>query len=354
MAVKRRKNKHKTKLRASIRNTMFLFFGIMICVSMYNILVNTLFKPNEEQEQTIYKTKESFKQENSVVIKKNKYMEAEDIKENQAYVTDLLQKIKTNYTYKYEGENIQGINVTYKVKATLKSSYLHEGKEEEFWNKDYILLEEKSKKSENNVIEINEDLEIDVTKYNDLVKEFVEEIQISIASKLCVNFEVNISAFVNGERVIDNYNNEMQITLGDKLTNISGKFDDEKEDAKTNKLEVKKETNRGATIGWTLLAITSVFGIIKMKKDTKTTNRITNTFKIELNQILNSCGDRIIKIDSNHSIYGNNTIEVRDINELVKLSEETFKPILYYQVPNKNSAWFYIVLDKEIYRYILK
>ena len=92
--------------------------------------------------------------------------------------------------------------------------------------------------------------------------------------------------------------------------------------------------------------------MIKVQKETKTMNKITNMFKVELNQILGACGDRIVKIDSEIKTTGITLIELKDINELVKLSEELYKPILYYQVPNKKEAWFCLTLENETYRYI--
>lgn len=354
MAIKRRKSKHKTRIRPSIRNTLFIVFGILIALSIYKVLTNTIFTPKEQKENIVYKSKEDFKQDYSVTIKKNKYMDIEDMKNEKIYVTEFLEKINTNYKFKYEGEKAEKINLIYKVRGELKGNYLSEGKEEEFWNREYVLIDEKMKSSENNVIEVDEELEIDIKQFNKLIKDFIEEIQISIDAKLCVIFEANVTAYSNGEMILDSYTNEMDISLGQKTTKITGKFDDEKENTKTKKVEIAKETNALELIGWIILGLACTYAVLKIKRNTKTTNRVTNAFKIELNQILNACGDKIIKIDSNNSIYGNNIIEVSDINEIVKLSEEAFKPILYYQVPNTNVAWFYVVLEKEIYRYILK
>ena len=94
--------------------------------------------------------------------------------------------------------------------------------------------------------------------------------------------------------------------------------------------------------------------MLKVQRETKPSNKITNMFKVELNQILGACGDRIVKIDSPIKTIGRTIIELKDINELVKLSEELYKPILYYQVSNKNEAWFCLSVENETYRYILK
>lgn len=354
MAVKRRKSRHKKKIRASVRNTIFVFLGTCIIFSVYKIITNLSSPNSEEIEKSIFKSEQIFEQKNQISMKENKYMDINDIQEENAYVTNLIDKITTNLEYKYFGDKAKKINITYKIKGLLKSTYSSDGKEEEFWKKEYILLDEKEKNTNGNEIEINETVDIDIKKYNKLITDFIEEMQLSISSRLQIIFEVNITAFVDEEMIIQNYSNEMEITLGEKITKIIGNFNDKKEQNETRKIKEIKPVNQIECLGWLILAVVSGFLIINVKKNTKAKNRVTNIFKLELNQILSVCGDKIIKVDSNNSIYGENIIEVSDINELFKLSEEAYKPILYYQVPNNQEAWFYVVLEKEIYRYVLK
>jgi hypothetical protein len=354
MAIKRKKSRHKKKLRTSLRNTLFIVFGFCIIFSIGKIIANSVLAKSEEIEKVIYKSTSTFKQENQVSLKKNKYMNVKDIQDKQSFVTDLIDNIETKINYKYEGDTAKKINVTYKIKGILKSNYSSNGKEEEFWNKEYILLNEKEKSTNEKYIEINEKIDIDINEFDELVTDFIEEMQLAISSKLYVVFEANITAFVDEEMIVQNYSNEMEISLGEKITKITGNFNDKKEENETRKVKATKPINIIENIGWLTLAIASVYTVINLQKKTKNKNRVTNIYKLELNQILSACGDKIIKVDSNNSIYGENIIELSDINELFKLSEEAFKPILYYQVPDKQEAWFYVVLEKEIYRYILK
>ena len=339
MAIKRKKSRHKKKLRTSLRNTLFIVFGFCIIFSIGKIIANSVLAKSEEIEKVIYKSTSTFKQENQVSLKKNKYMNVKDIQDKQSFVTE---------------DTAKKINVTYKIKGILKSNYSSNGKEEEFWNKEYILLNEKEKSTNEKYIEINEKIDIDINEFDELVTDFIEEMQLAISSKLYVVFEANITAFVDEEMIVQNYSNEMEISLGEKITKITGNFNDKKEENETRKVKATKPINIIENIGWLTLAIASVYTVINLQKKTKNKNRVTNIYKLELNQILSACGDKIIKVDSNNSIYGENIIELSDINELFKLSEEAFKPILYYQVPDKQEAWFYVVLEKEIYRYILK
>lgn len=281
-------------------------------------------------------------------------MENESLIKNQLYVTDLIKKIKLNINYTYEGENPEKINCTYSVIGKLKSTYSTNGTEEEIWNKEYVILDAKEKNTTENTLEINENLDIDLKKYNDLVNDFVEKMQMAITTKLYIEFKTDVTAYVNGEMLLNQYTNQLEVSLGDKVTKILGDKEDVKEQVVNRKVQVEKEVNLIVRVALLITLILSIYVIIKVQKGTKTKNKIINTFKLELNQILGACGDRIVKIDSEIKTVGVTIIELKDINELIKLSEELYKPILFYQVPNKKEAWFCLTLDNETYRYILK
>ncbi len=187
MAIKRKKSRHKKKLRTSLRNTLFIVFGFCIIFSIGKIIANSVLAKSEEIEKVIYKSTSTFKQENQVSLKKNKYMNVKDIQDKQSFVTDLIDNIETKINYKYEGDTAKKINVTYKIKGILKSNYSSNGKEEEFWNKEYILLNEKEKSTNEKYIEINEKIDIDINeefehKIDFLTKEDIDYLE---NEKLC-------------------------------------------------------------------------------------------------------------------------------------------------------------------------
>ena len=49
-----------------------------------------------------------------------------------------------------------------------------------------------------------------------------------------------------------------------------------------------------------------------------------------------------------------NLIEVKDFGEIIKLSEELYKPILYWSSKEEEESWFCVVTNSVSYRYILK
>ena len=67
-----------------------------------------------------------------------------------------------------------------------------------------------------------------------------------------------------------------------------------------------------------------------------------------LNELINDYLNRIKKY---HKIE---IIEVKDFGELIKLSEELYKPILYWNSNQKEEAEFFVITNNVIYKFILK
>ena len=354
MAIKRKKNKHKKRMRSSTRLTIFIVCFALILISIIGLYSNIYIAETEEREETVYKHLNKYAQTYTIELKQNKYMGEEHLLENELFVTDLIEKLKLNYNYTYEGLEPEKINCTYNVKGKLKSTYSSNGNEQEMWNREYVILESKDTSSDTSVLEINENIDIDLSEYNKLVNDFIEKMQMAISTKLHIIFEANVTAYANGEMFLNKYTNEIEVTLGDKVTKITGEKEDSREEKVKRTVQITKEKNEGVIILSAITLVLSAGIMIKVQRETKTSNRITNLFKIELNEILSTCGDRIVKIDSETNTAGSAIIELKDINELVKLSEELYKPILYYKVPNKKEAWFSVSLENEVYRYILK
>ena len=81
---------------------------------------------------------------------------------------------------------------------------------------------------------------------------------------------------------------------------------------------------------------------------------VRNEFKYELNRILKICQDKIVEVSSKPNDEKREVVFVKDFGEIVKISEELFKPILYYKKNDADEAWFTVVSEKTSYRFILK
>ena len=61
-----------------------------------------------------------------------------------------------------------------------------------------------------------------------------------------------------------------------------------------------------------------------------------------------------LNINENPSLEKENVINVTDFGEIIKVSEELFKPILYWFDEKTEEAQFCVISENVVYKYILK
>ena len=100
----------------------------------------------------------------------------------------------------------------------------------------------------------------------------------------------------------------------------------------------------------------SIYIIYYVRFKTKKFNAIRNEFKLELNRILKSCQDRIVIVKNQIDNDSESIIDVNDFGELIKLSEELYKPILCWISDNleEEQAQFSVISNKVKYRFIFR
>ncbi len=85
-------------------------------------------------------------------------------------------------------------------------------------------------------------------------------------------------------------------------------------------------------------------------------DKYKSPYTLEINKILKDYDDRIIEV-TNFIKYTNwETVEVKNIKELIELSNEAFEPIFFWErrIDHTKEAWFCILRDSVLYKLVLK
>ena len=93
--------------------------------------------------------------------------------------------------------------------------------------------------------------------------------------------------------------------------------------------------------------------IFRYAINSKVANIVRNEYKHELNRLLKLCQDKIVRVNTKPDTNMSNVVLVKDFGEIVKLSEELFKPILCYIDETQDEAWFSVMSNSVDYRYVL-
>ena len=342
------------KIRKSLKIIGTIISVILFIVSCIGI-GNTLMKKNiinENKEIYIYTNR--YKYDYSVNVKNNKYVDSKILDMNQeAYVTALIDSIDLNLNYEYESNTKSEINYRYTIDGKINANYSKDGENSNIWQKDYILKEETSNTENTNKINISEKINLNLNEKNKLVKDFEKEMGMTLDAKYIVTLTVKTDTNVDGTDANNEYKSSIEIDLGKKTTTISGENNLEQNRQISKQYEENGKINVFSLIVYIVILIFSIYVFVKIFNK-QTINVVRNRYRQELNRILRICEEKIVQVSSDPALEKESILDVKEFGEIIKVSEELFKPILYWYNEVNEEAYFYVLCDEMIYRYVLK
>jgi len=175
----------------------------------------------------------------------------------------------------------------------------------------------------------------------------------SIDANYVVKLIVDIKTEVKGKEIVNRYVSSVTMDLAKKVTEIRGNNNVEEENFIAKEYTDEGSINYIALVVYIVIIIVAVFMFISVIGKESTTV-VKDRYRQELNRILKICQEKIVQASSNPIAENSNVIEVKDFSEMIKVSEELFKPILYWFCQETDEAQFCVISNNMVYRYILK
>ena len=290
-----------------------------------------------------------------VIYKDNDFFDDSISKMNSKYIANLIDYIKADFKYNITFLE-KDINYNYKYKIVANVSVLdNEDKEKIFENNDVIY--ESGILTGNSRTSINKTINIDYSKYNELISDFKSTYGLKDAeSKLNVNMYININSDKNSdmEKLDKKAVISLSMPLTKKTTGIDLSSDLTKSDDR--KLLIKSNNNYSqylligvAEILFSLIEIVII--IIHYYK----TRTIKNIYDSEIRKLLNTYEGYIQKINSKYKIGTSQVIKVESFNDMLEIRDTLKTPILMLENEAKDGTFFIIPASNGIiYAYALR
>ena len=348
------KTKFKNKMRKSTKYAVTIVAIIVLIFSFINF-IKTMQKENMKTfTKEIYKYTNKYSYDYKVNLISNKYMTNEEIKDkNLAYVTDLIDNIKLELNYDYSANKNSEINCTYSVVGLMQAVYTKNGEEQKIWEKEETLLNEKELKSASDNIQINEKIKLDLKEKNNLINNFKQQLGMTIEAKYTVKLKIKVTTDIEGKEIVDEIEPFINIDLAEKTTKIRGENNTENTEYISKDYKVTQKSSVFKMVIDIILMIIAIYALRYVAKS-KIANVVRNEYKYELNRILKICQDKIVQVSTRPNDEEIEVVYVKDFGEIFKVSEELFKPILYYNAKENEEAWFSVMSGKTSYRFVLK
>ncbi len=346
--------KQKNKIRKSTKYGFIIIAILLIIFSSCDFLKSLSEESMKKTTKEIYNYTNKFNFNYIVNLINNKYItETEITDKTLAYITDLIDTINLDINYEYNASKETSLEYSYTITGEMKVVYTKDGKEQKILDEEETLLKEENLNLTSNKINIYKNLDIDLKEKNALLNEFKQSMGMSIDAKYTITLVVNVATVVEDETVNDSYTTDIEIDLAEKTTEISGKNNVEDTQYISKEYEVNTYKNK-ISIARDIVFLAIAVLMLKYVSKFRTANRVKDKYRQELNRILKICQDKIVETNTKPIDNQENLVYVKDFGEIVKVSEELFKPILYYFDSETQEAWFSVMTGSVVYRFILK
>ena len=343
----------KNRIRKSTKIIYATIASILLTFSFYGLMKGTQSDTINTKKEQIYTYTNKFNYDYKVNLIKNKYMKNKQTENQTAYVTDLMDTTTLNLNYEYTADKNTEIQGEYSVIGKMEVVYTRDGEEQKIWKDEDTLVETTPINEASDTIKIQEKLDIDLKDKNKLLEDFEQQMGMTVDAHYSVILNIKLNTEVEEKTVEVEYNPMVQIELADKTTKILGENNKEETEYISKEYDVASGSKM-FNIVLSLIGIAVAIAIFKYLSKFRTANVVRNEFRQELNRILKICQDKIVQVDAKPSTTPEDTVTVRDFGEIVKVSEELFKPILYYYDNEAEEAWFCVMTGKIVYKYILR
>lgn len=340
----------KDKIIIIVISALMVIFSIVI---IYNI-IKTLKYIEGNPKDIQYRNKINDNIEYLVHLKPNDYIVEESIGNNFSYITQLVEYIETSFNYEYITDYNLKLNYKYSIVATMivdSNDQNNQSLNKPILKRDFILLEEIIKESNNSKININETLNISLDYYNSFLEDFINSLNLASNSRLEIKLLINI---FDDSKILNKFHDvTLSVPLGVKTFNININKNFVPEEVVYKKEQKKPQDSYVMIIFNIVLFIiinTAGFYIIK-----SILNKYKSKYKLEKEKILKEYDDRIVTVVNFINYENIEVVDVVSFNELLEFSNEAFEPIIYWErkIGRHKEAWFSILRNRLLYRYII-
>lgn len=338
----------KKSLNKRIRNYL-LIAGIIILLAGIVALINEIINPGFKNEAyPLYKYNIKTGISHKVFLKQNSLYEQKVMDESQFIINKYIDYIGITFDYAYEGDQKSHITGDYEIYALLEGYFLEEDKEIIVWRKKFYLqtkagFEEKDSLKFN----VNKWVNINLEKYNEFYQMIAQETKINGHARLTVLMDVNIKAETEKGTIQESLSPKLVIPVNMDYFKLNQNITEEKPGSIEETRQVQIPVNYIKIYSFAaglvlLICFLSYILFFTRGAEPDKDNKV-------LSQIFKKHGDRMVALKSIIPDTYQYKFEVKSIEDLIRISDEINKPVLYQYKDKLNISTFYVINGKELY-----
>lgn len=288
-----------------------------------------------------------------VYLKENDFYDEEYLEEDMIYVSSLIKNIETDFKYNFNISEESNIKFNYNIVGKLLITDANGSKT--FFEKEYVLLEDKEAQITNNTnIDIEETVKINYSYYNDLANRYRQQYGVNSKSDLIVS--LNINKISTEEKFQLNNSSVMSINIPLAQNEVNIRIDSNELNNNSNVISkaMLEVTNIINIVIGIMVAFIAIILFVRVLRYMFIIIPKNSKYDKMLDRILKEYDRFIVETSTAPDEEHLKVVRVHKFIELLDVRDNLSQPIKYYNVTKHQKCVFYINYGDEIYIYTLK
>jgi len=255
---------------------------------------------------------------------------------------DIVDHIDASFTYNFYSTKTASITGDYILTALIKT---------DMWSKKFTLASGKFNDS------FNEDFSVDYLYYENVTKLINAETGVTASNPQLIiecniyNLRVKSSEYIFDP---DRFIHSMSVSLNENTIDLSDNLKKEMSGVKTTEEKIYSSEGNKEIDQWTANAYFFIIIIIIFSFITKGDVVKLNEIEKQVKKINKKYNEWIVEVDEPPKRpLGTEIINTKSIEDLMKISEELGKPMIYYGSNHEGTHTYYVLDETAHYRYVL-
>lgn len=280
-----------------------------------------------------------------VWLKENEFYDEQYVEQENQYISELIDNIEADFEYEFKLQEDLAYNYDYGITATASVTDSKTGKT--IYEFSEPIVERKNNKTNDEIL-INENIDINYNKYNELMKKFVSQYDLkNVDSNLNVKMDVNVDGDTK------KFNKQGITVMGVKipLTTNTVSIDTSYESLNSEKIipiESSIPLNKTWLYVGSITMIIDFILLIALIIYARKTETEEDKYKSEVRKIVNTYDSYISRIKDEFNMEGYQILKVASFVDLLEIRDTMHVPIIMLGNEEKLTTCFMIPAPNNI------
>lgn len=341
------------KINKMTRKVLMIIVIVLITVVsffLYKSVKHTGFK---DEKVSLYSYENKGNISYNVFLKPNILYNDNSMGEGSVYLTEFVDYINAIFNYEFKGEKEADIKGSYDITAVAEGYIGERETYKTIWKKEFKLLPKTNFELKDKNLVIKKEIPIKYEEYNNFAKQVIQDSKFGLQVKLLVSMNVNLKADTGKGIIEEKMSPTMIIPLNTNFFEVTGELSKDKPGVIEGTKKIKLPVNKKKVIVYSSLLTVLTAALLFLIFFTSALTA-KDPFIKSLNKIFKNYGDRLVALNDDAAILNENISNVKSMEDLVKVSDEIGRPIVYkHSYSLKDINEFYVFDSNQAYAFNL-